>query len=384
MTELSPRCLQRLGKTLFINSLLTSANTRNKFEKEYRFRPPFTMLISPTMRCNLRCTGCYSGKYKQSAGLSYETIDRIIGEAREIGTNFIAFSGGEPMTRKEELLKLIEKYNEMYFMLYTNGTLIGDETARSIAKLGNAGAIISLEGFEEATDARRGKGVFNKVMKAFRFLKKCGVPFGTSITVSRNNVEEVTSDGFIDMLIERGAMVIWYFLFMPVGKDPDTSLMPTPEQREYLRQRDISLREKKTIFIADFWNDAPYVGGCIAAGRNYLHINANGDVEPCVFTHYAADNIESKSLVEVLNSDFFKYIRSKQPYSDNLLTPCQLIDHPQVWRDVVKKCNVYPTHAGAEDLIVKIRDDMDDYSRRYRAIADEIWAREYVDAKRTT
>ena len=379
MSELSPHCLQRMAKTLFINSLVMSADVRDAFEREHGFRPPFTLLISPTMRCNLHCAGCYSGKYQQKPGLSYETIDRILSECEQLGTLFIVFSGGEPMMRKDELFELIGKYRELYFMFYTNGTLIDRDAAHRIGDLGNAGAVISLEGFKEATDRRRGDGTFDRIMDAFGHLKEFGVPFGTSITVTRNNVEEVTSEAFYDMIIERGVMVLWYFLFMPVGKDPDTSLMPTPEQREYLRQRDIYLRDRKTIFIADFWNDAPHVGGCIAAGRNYMHINANGDVEPCVFAHHAVDNIDGKSLTEVLNSDFFKYIRSKQPYSENLLTPCQLIDHPEIWRDAVRKYHAYPTHLGAEDMLNKISGELDDYSRRYRTLAADIWDRDYVN-----
>jgi MoaA/NifB/PqqE/SkfB family radical SAM enzyme len=174
-------------------------------------------------------------------------------------------------------------------------------------------------------------------------------------------------------------MIVWLFLFLPVGKDPDVSLMPSPEQREYLRQRGIALRSNFPIFIADFWNDAPFVGGCIAGGRNYIHINANGDVEPCVFTHFAVDKIHNKSLVDVLGSDFFQTIRSKQPYSENLLTPCMIIDNPDVFRDVVRCCSAYPTHTGAEDLLVKIKDDLDDYGRRLRAMSDPIWERERAE-----
>lgn len=376
MTELSPHCLRKVAKNLFINGLLKSSSIRAEFAEREGFPPPFTLLISPTMQCNLRCTGCYSGRYEKEKGLSYQLIDRILSEARSMGCMFIVFSGGEPLIRKNDLLRLLEKYNDMYFMFYTNGTLIDDEVADKLQWQGNAGAVMSLEGFEEATDARRGPGVFQKVMDSMDRLKTRGVPFGTSLTVTSRNVEQVTSDEFFAYLVDKGVMVCWFFLFMPVGKDPDVSLMPSPEQREYLRQRDMALRARHSIFIADFWNDAPYVGGCIAGGRNYLHINSNGDVEPCVFTHFAVDNIRGKSLVEVLHSDFFRTIRSKQPYSENLLTPCMIIDNPEVYRNVVRACAAYPTHDGAEDVLVKIKDDLDDYGRRIRAMEDVIWHRE--------
>ena len=379
MTELSPHCLKTVSRNLFVNGLLRSSAIRVEFERKHGFSPPFTVLLSPTMKCNLRCKGCYSGKYTRYEGLSYELLDRIVGEARDLGSMFTVLSGGEPLTRKDDLFRLVEKYNDMYFMFYTNGTLIDDAVADRLAELGNAGAVMSLEGFEERTDARRGEGVFKKVMAAMDRLKDRGVAFGTSLTVTRHNIEEITSDEFFEHLLNKGIMVCWLFLFLPVGKDPDVSLMPTPEQREQLRQRGSQLRDKYPIFIADFWNDAPHVGGCIAGGRNYIHINANGDVEPCVFTHFAVDKIHDKSLLEVLQSDFFRSIRSKQPYSENLLTPCMIIDNPDVYREVVRTCNAYPTHEGAEDVLMKIKDELDDYGQRIRALTAPIWDREKAE-----
>jgi MoaA/NifB/PqqE/SkfB family radical SAM enzyme len=379
MTDLSPHCLKTVARSLFINGLLRSSAIRDKFTLKHGFAPPFTLLISPTMRCNLNCIGCYSGRYAREKGLSYELLDRILGEAKEIGCLFIVFSGGEPLVRKDELFRLIEKHHDMYFMFYTNGTLISDSVADELYRLGNAGAVISLEGFEEATDARRGKGVFQKVMEAMSRLKERGVPFGTSLTVTSKNVEELTSYAFFEHLYLKGVMIVWYFLFMPVGKDPDVSLMPSPEQREYLRHRGQELRSEFPVFIADFWNDAPFVGGCIAGGKNYVHITPKGDVEPCVFTHVAVDKIYDKTLVEALNSDFFKTIRSKQPYSENLLTPCMIIDNPNVFREVCRKCGAYPTHDGADHVLTKICDELDDYGRRVRALYDPIWEREKAE-----
>ena len=376
MTELSPHCLKAVARTLFINGLLESSALRSRFEATHGFDPPFTLLVSPTMRCNLACKGCYAGKYNYGDGLSYELLDRVISEAKELGILFVTFSGGEPLTRKKELFSLLEKHGDMYFMFYTNGTLIDDRVADELHRLGNAGAVMSLEGFEEATDARRGKGVYQRVMAAMDRLKERGVPFGTSLTVTSKNIEELTSDELFAHLALKGVMVAWYFLFMPVGKDPDVSLMPTPEQRNYLRERDAYLRERHPIFIADFWNDAPYVGGCIAGGRNYIHINANGDVEPCVFTHVAVDKIFDKSLVEVLCSGFFRKIRSLQPYSENLLTPCMIIDNPHIFRDVVKEYKAYPTHDGADDVTNKICAELDIYGKRVKALYDPIWEQE--------
>jgi len=379
MTELAPHCLKTVARSLFINGLLRSSAIRDKFTQVHGFSPPFTLLISPSMQCNLNCVGCYSGRYAREKGLSYELLDRVLTEAKEIGVLFAVFSGGEPLVRRDDLFRLIEKHHDMYFMFYTNGTLISDSVADELYRLGNAGAVISLEGFQEATDGRRGEGVFQKVMDAMDRLKERGVPFGTSLTVTSKNVEELTSDAFFQLLYDKGVMIVWYFLFMPVGKDPDVSLMPSPEQRDYLRIRGHELREDFPIFIADFWNDAPFVGGCIAGGRNYIHITPKGDVEPCVFTHVAVDKIYDKTLVEALNSDFFKTIRSKQPYSENLLTPCMIIDNPDVFREVCRKCGAYPTHDGADHVLTKICNELDDYGRRVRALYDPIWEREKAE-----
>ncbi len=139
------------------------------------------------------------------------------------------------------------------------------------------------------------------------------------------------------------------------------------------------MRDEKTIFVGDFWNDGYCVEVCIAAGREYIHINANGDVEPRVFCHFAVDNVREKSLKEVLNSDFMKAIRRRQPYRENYLTPCTLIDEPEVLRECVAKHHACPSHLGAETLVTVLRDQIDDYARSYRAIADEVWDEEYKD-----
>ncbi|GAH67635.1 unnamed protein product, partial [marine sediment metagenome] len=176
-----------------------------------------------------------------------------------------------------------------------------------------------LGGFEKETDRRRGKGAWARIMKSMDVLNDNGVLFGFSVTATRDNNELVVSDEFVDLLIEKGAFVGWYFNYIPIGKEPDMELMPTPEQRDYRRKRILEIRKSKKLIAADFWNDGPLVNGCMAGGKNYLHINANGDVEPCVFVHFAADNIKGKSLTDILTSDFFMAFRKRQPYTENHL-----------------------------------------------------------------
>jgi len=163
--------------------------------------------------------------------------------------------------------------------------------------LGNAAPAISIEGFEKETDARRGEGTFKRIMEAMDNLRNAGVPFGFSATPTKLNIETLMSDEFIDLMIEKGCSIGWFFQYVPIGRKPDVSLMATPEQRFRLRRRSIEIRNTKPIFIGDFWNDGPYVGGCICGARQagYFHINCHGDVEPCVFLQFSVDNIKDKN-----------------------------------------------------------------------------------------
>jgi MoaA/NifB/PqqE/SkfB family radical SAM enzyme len=376
--RLSPNCRKKLVSNLFVNAFLIGTDMREiDVPAAEGFRPPMFVVISPTMRCNLRCPGCYAGEYEQHQGLSTELVDRIIREAKAMGTYFITMSGGEIFTRPD-MFDIWKEHDDVFFQLYTNGSLIDDRMAKRLEECGNVAPMISLEGFRELTDERRGPGAFDTVMAAMDALREAGVMFGTSFTETRHNVEQIASDEILDLLVGKGALVAWYFQYIPIGREPRVDLMPTPEQRDWLRRRILEVREEKPIFIGDFWNDGYYVEGCIAAGREYIHVNANGDVEPCVFCHFAVDNIRDKSLKEVLNSGFMKAIRGRQPYRENMLTPCMLIDEPTVLREAIVRHGAHPTHPGAETLVTELKGEIDEYARRYRAIADGVWEREYV------
>ncbi|MDD5556156.1 MAG: radical SAM protein [bacterium] len=379
MGRLSPNCRDRLVNNLLLNDLVIGNSLReNEIYEREGFVPPLLLVISPTMRCNLRCYGCYAGEYDQHFGLPFELVDRIIGEAKELGIYFITFSGGEVFTR-DDIWKIYEKHNDVYFQLYTNGTLIDREAARRLAELGNVAPMISVEGMEERTERRRGPGTYRRIMAAMDALAAEGVVFGASCTETRENIDEICSDEFVDMLVAKGAMVLWYFQYIPIGRAPALDLMPTPEQRDEFRRRVRAVRNGKPIFVGDFWNDGYFVGGCIAGGRHYLHINANGDVEPCVFCHFAVDNIREKSLRESLQSDFFRAIRARQPYTDNLLRPCMLVDCPEVLEEVVRAHGARPTHPGAESLITVLREPIREYAERYARLADRAWEKEYIE-----
>jgi hypothetical protein len=180
------------------------------------------------------------------------------------------------------------------------------------------------------------------------------------------------SDEFVDFFADQGCFIGWYFNYIPIGKKPNLDFMPTPEQRIYRHKRMLQLRKESRIILADFWNDGPMVGGCIAADR-YLHINCRGNVEPCVFVHFSVDNIRNKSLAEILGSKFFQAIRQRRPYSPNYFRPCLIIDHPHLLRQIVSECGALPTHPDADDLLTTLAEDLDQYALIYGKMADELW-----------
>jgi len=382
--ELCPNCRDKLIKNLMINAIIKGGKIRERIEKEEGWMPPFFLVISPTMRCNLRCVGCYAGEYTQKDDMSIELLDRILNEAKELGMYFVTISGGEPFIRKD-ILEIFRKHNDMYFQVYTNGQLINEELAKKLAELGNVTPAISVEGFEKETDARRGDGVYHNVLKAMDNLKKYGVMFGFSATPTKLNSDILCSDKFVDFYIKKGCSIGWYFQYIPIGKKPDINLMSTPEQRNRLRERIKEMRKTKVLFFGDFWNDGPYVGGCMAGARRYFHIVSSGDVEPCVFMHFAVDNIKDKSLREAINSPFFKKIRSLQPYceSKNLLTPCGIIDNPYVLRQAVEEHGAKPTHPGSDTIVKdpKIKKHLDDYSKEIHKLTEKVWEKDYKKEK---
>jgi len=337
---------------------------------------PYTILISPTMRCNLRCIGCYAGNYKKEDDLPPDVVERIIEEGEDIGTYFYTILGGEPFVYPE-LLDIVNRHKRSVFQIFTNATLLDESKIERFWKSKNVVPVLSIEGGPEETNKRRGNGVYEKVVKAMDLLKEAGIPFGYSITLTRYNYDAVTKPEFYQWLADKGAFYGWTFLYMPVGKDDDPSLMPTPEQRAEYGKFIRKIRGHLPIFPMDFWNDAPYVGGCIAGGRKYLHINNKGEVEPCIFTHFAVDNIKEKSLIEVLNSDFFKEIRKRQPFHENLLLPCMIIDSPWILREIVAKTGAHPTHDGADDVITKFSNILDEYAKNIRRVLNPIWREEF-------
>jgi MoaA/NifB/PqqE/SkfB family radical SAM enzyme len=380
--DLLPRaCPQCRAKVLdnFLVNAIRGKRQRMAYHQRTGLQPPYFLVISPTMQCNLRCIGCYAGRYTRDSQMPLDLVDRILHEARQMGMYFMTISGGEPFFRRD-LLDLFEKYQDMYFQVFTNGTLIDDRLADRLAEMGHVFPSISVEGFEQETDARRGPGVFRRLTAAMDRLRERGVLFGFSATATRGNNDLVVSDEFVDFYRQKGCCIGWYFHSIPIGSQPDLDRTPTAAQRLYRRRRLLELRERFPMLLVDFWNDGALVGGCMAGGRYYVHINVHGDVEPCVFCPFAVDNIRHKSLHEVLDSPFFRTIRARQPFSRNHLRSCMIIDHPAILREAVRACGARPTYEGGEALLTTAADGLDRAAADWATLADQQWVAEGADA----
>ena len=328
-TDIEDGVRKKIFENFIINSLILRNQRKKELEKKYQCNIPWTLLLDPTSACNLHCTGCWAAEYGDKLSLSYDQMDNIISQAKELGMHMFIFTGGEPLVRKKDIILLCEKHDDCVFSAFTNGTLIDEAFADEMLRVKNFIPAISVEGFEEETDMRRGAGTYQSVIRAMDLLKRKKLPFGFSTCYHRKNAEVIASEAYIDEMISRGCKFAWIFTYIPVGNDAVPELLATAEQREHMYHQIRKFRREKPLFTMDFWNDGEYVKGCIAGGRCYLHINAAGDMEPCAFIHYADSNIKEKTLLEALQSPLFMEYRKNQPFNSNFLRPCPLLDNPE-------------------------------------------------------
>lgn len=378
--ELHPNARRAIINSLGINATWLGHSERQAFAQEHGVQPPFLIVISPTMRCNLHCLGCYAGNYpRESDTLSFDVLDRIVSEGKEMGVYFWTISGGEPFIRPD-LLDLYEKHQDCVFLVYTNGTLINDRTVDRLQACGNVAPALSVEGWEKETDYRRGKGVYRKVMDTMDALREAGIFFGFSATATRDNADVYYDEAFYDHMVKKGCLFGWFFIFVPVGQDATTDLMVTPEQRDKLRQAVYRVRETKPIFTADFWNDGCLTGGCMSGGTLYMHVNYRGDLEPCVFMHFAEKNIvdmyqRGEHLWDVLRTPLFRRVRRVNRRDPNPLRPCPIIDHNEWLAEALKGTDARPTHPDAEAIVGRLAEPVRMWARQYGRLADEAWYR---------
>ena len=377
--DLDPEVRKTVFKNLILNASLTGSARQDELTAKYNCNIPWAILLDPTSACNLHCTGCWAAEYGHSLNLSLETIDSIIRQGKEMGTYMYIYTGGEPLVRKKDLIKICEMHPDCEFLSFTNGTLIDEEFCQEMLRVKNFVPAISLEGFEDANDSRRGEGIYDKVQHAMALLKQHKLPFGISTCYTSRNYADISSEKFFDMIIESGALFIWFFHYMPVGNDAVTELLPTPEQRETVYRRIREFRSTKAIFSMDFQNDAEYVGGCIAGGRRYLHINAKGDVEPCVFIHYSNVNIHDASLLDALRSPLFQAYHDNQPFNQNMLRPCPMLENPEILRRLVAETGAVNTDYMNTESAEHLCDKCNHYAECWKPKAEELWQAEQAE-----
>ena len=204
LDEIHPNVIKQTALNLGFEAAFHGTKTIRAMRETHQCNIPWLILMDPTSACNLHCTGCWAAEYGHKLNLSYEDLDRIITQGKELGIYFYMYTGGEPLVRKADIIKLCEKHYDCEFHAFTNGTLVDDAFCEEMQRVGNLSLSISLEGFEEVNDLRRGVGVYDKVMAAMDKLKSHGLIFGTSICYTSKNIETVTSDEFLDMIIEKG------------------------------------------------------------------------------------------------------------------------------------------------------------------------------------
>ncbi|MCJ7772140.1 MAG: radical SAM protein [Desulfobacterales bacterium] len=333
-----------------LGTIFLGYKKRLDFYNQHGVAPPGSLMLSPTVRCNLRCYGCYAGTHEHKEELTFDEVDRILSDAYAAGTNFIIVLGGEPFM-VPWLLDVIQKHDKMAFMIYTNGLLIDDDKIKRLVEMGNAGVAIGLDGLKEETDERKGAGTFDKAMGMMRKLRDAGVIVGFSAMTSRKNFDVLHSDAFFDTMIENGAGFGWLTIAVPQGRaSTETDLIPTVEQKAQIQGLIQRLKQTKPILIADFLTDTYMTEGC-GAGRIMWHINANGDAEPCVLMPFAVDNIREKSFLEIIRSDFFKGIRGIHQRHCKEPQTCMMTFQPKEVLDVINQCGARETSIGTLEAL---------------------------------
>jgi MoaA/NifB/PqqE/SkfB family radical SAM enzyme len=399
--------IDRLLRILIGDSLVGRGipGAKERFAARFGVRPPGFLLISPTKTCNLRCTGCYADSGATAEKLEWPIVQRLVREARELwGAVFVVISGGEPLAYRDEgktVLDLAERNPVCFFMMYTNGTLIDDEVARRLGRIGNLTPAISVEGMGEATDKRRGKGVFARIIAAMERLRREKVLFGVSMTATRENAGHLLSDEVIDFYFNRqGALYGWLFHYMPIGRAFTLELLPTPEQRLGMWRRSWQLVYERHLLLADFWNSGTAALGCVSAGHEggYLTVDWNGNVSPCVFIPYSPVNIHDvysrgENLIDVWRKPFFARLRDWQgAYSNeklytkgsrhgNWMMPCPIRDHYDEFSGMLREFSPAPDDDNARAAMSDpaYRRGMIEYNRAVAALFDPIWKERYME-----
>ena len=318
-----------------------ASKKRRRAEDSGEHIPPF-LIASITSKCNLHCAGCYSRCSNATTDaepvkqLTAEEWLRIFGEAEELGISFILLAGGEPMLRRD-IIEAAGKKQNILFPIFTNGTYMNERYFELFDRCRNLLPVMSIEGERSVTDARRGEGIYDKLIANMDELGRRGLIFGASVTVTTENHREVTSESFLDSLSGRGCKAVIFVEYVPVT-DESRGLAPTDAEREQLMNEIQRLRkERPEMVYISFPGDEKSSGGCVAAGRGFFHINSHGGAEPCPFSPYSDVNVRDGSLREALHSPLFKALQSGNIMLDDHEGGCVLYEKRELVEALLAK-----------------------------------------------
>jgi MoaA/NifB/PqqE/SkfB family radical SAM enzyme len=285
-----------------------AAQTRSRWQKQGVHVPPI-MIFSITNKCNLHCKGCYHQALREFAQMEMDhgKLRSIIAEAKELGISFIVLGGGEPFIR-QEILEITKEFPEVIFLVFTNGLLIDEEKINQMKEQRNIVPVISLEGNEENTDDRRGQGVYRRLLKIVDKLKDKGIFWSISFTITRSNFHNITDRDFIHNLVKLGCKLFFFVEYTPISEGTEDWVLTDQQRINLIKIRDQFRSEYSALFVA-VPGDEEEIGGCLSAGRGFVHISADGNVEPCPFAPYSDVNLQDLSLKEALQSKFLEKIR---------------------------------------------------------------------------
>ncbi len=332
-------------ESLFLAKFAKHTKKASKIRQKYSEKGqniPVFLISSITSSCNLHCTGCYSRANNACSDdaplnqLSAEEWEDIFSQAKDIGISFIVLAGGEPMIRLDVIEKA-SRFDEILFPIFTNGTLLNEDYLKLFDENRNLVPIFSIEGDEEITDSRRGEGVYNTLLNSMDLMKRNNIIFGASLTFTKGNLSDLLSREYIDRLHDFGCKVVFFIEYVPVNEDT-IDLAPTDVERDLLlKELDGLRKDYEDMLFLSFPGDEKTSGGCLAAGRGFFHINSHGGAEPCPASPYSDINVRDTSLMEALNSKFFRSLRDGGILLDDHEGGCVLFEHKEEVEEMLSK-----------------------------------------------
>jgi len=313
--QLSSETIQQRVKQYFIKPIISSNEARITIEKTYGFPGIQSIILTPTVACNLRCEHCYNlfeiHEHNRER-LPFETMNKVLGEAQQLGAFRATFIGGEPLLRWEELVQLAKNYPDTLCTIFTNGLLLDRSMAKEIAKIGNIELAFSIDGPAELHDRWRGEGHWQKSMTAMKLFSEEGGMSLCSPTVTTENYRAVLSDDFLDQLVGCGAYMVYVHHYDLLGGQSRVDWLMTRNQLVWLKNRIEEIHKTKKISVLSNVVGDLLRGGCPAV-RDFVHINHKGEIEPCCMVPFSGDSVREKSLLEALRGPFLSHLRKIEP-----------------------------------------------------------------------